>query len=209
MQEYLTIEREYESSFEINRSKFICYLAPSETIEEGLAFVNRIRKKHADATHNCYAIIGAPYTNEQKFSDDGEPGGTAGQPMYNVMNKQGLYGLVAVVTRYFGGIKLGAGGLVSAYSKAVADAVKIAEVVTKIRSLVASFTLTYNEYKYFNQKVESLENKILDTQYGGNVTITLACPEDYESRLETLIKEITSGRSSLENKEYKYITYKR
>ena len=129
--QYATIDRAYEVVTEVCKSKFICKLVPIESLEDGLAFVQKIKKEYSDARHNCYALIGTPESNEMKYSDDGEPSGTAGQPMMTALQKNGLYGVACVVTRYFGGIKLGAGRLAQTYLKSVVDTINQAEIIDK------------------------------------------------------------------------------
>ncbi len=122
----------FVSETEIKRSKFIATLKGEIYGEQAENFVAEIRKKYSDATHNCYAYTGDLLGNFSKFSDDGEPSGTAGQPMLEVIKKQDLYGTAVVVTRYFGGIKLGTGGLARAYTDAVCDVIKKAQISQKV-----------------------------------------------------------------------------
>ena len=125
---YKTLRAENSAEFVINKSRFIGYGCPCETEEEALAFLARIRQKHKDATHNCYAYIIGLNSGIMRYNDDGEPGGTAGMPIIEVMKARGVVNCAVVVTRYFGGILLGAGGLVRAYaqgSKAALDAAGI------------------------------------------------------------------------------------
>ena len=121
---YKTLLRRDQDEFIINKSRFIGYGCPCETEEEALAFLKQIREKHADATHNCYAYIIGANMGIMRYSDDGEPGGTAGLPIIEVMKARGVTNCCVVVTRYFGGILLGAGGLVRAYSQGSATAIK-------------------------------------------------------------------------------------
>ena len=120
MKSYKTVEKATEARTEVRRSLFIASVSPAATAEEADTFVASVRAKYPDATHNCYAYIAGAENPSVRFSDDGEPGGTAGQPMLEVLKKRGLTAVAVVVTRYFGGIKLGAGGLVSAYTDSVA-----------------------------------------------------------------------------------------
>ena len=120
---YKTLIRAAEDSFIINKSRFIGYGRPCETEEEALNFLAEIRLRHRDATHNCYAYIIGPNMGVMRYSDDGEPGGTAGMPIIEVMKARGVTNCAVVVTRYFGGILLGAGGLVRAYSQGAAAAI--------------------------------------------------------------------------------------
>ena len=119
---YKTLIKRADDSFIINKSRFIGYGCPCETEEEALAFLQEIRTKHKDATHNCYAYIIGTNMGVMRYSDDGEPGGTAGMPIIEVMKARGVTNCAVVVTRYFGGVLLGAGGLVRAYSQGAAAA---------------------------------------------------------------------------------------
>lgn len=206
--QYATIEREYIVTTEVCKSKFICRLAPIDTLDEGLEYVSRIKKEFADARHNCYAIIGTPESNSLKYSDDGEPSGTAGIPMMGALQKNGLYGVVCVVTRYFGGIKLGAGRLAQTYLKSVVDTIDSAEIIDKKLSSVMSIELNYGEYKVFNNLFSAIEHVVLDTEYGLNVRVTMATPVANENKVKEKIIELTQGRSPLVQ-DKKYITYKR
>lgn len=119
---YKTLLKAASDEFIVNKSRFIGYGSPCETEEEALAFLASIRTKHKDATHNCYAYIIGPNMGVMRYSDDGEPGGTAGMPIIEVMKARGVTNCAVVVTRYFGGVLLGAGGLVRAYSQGAAAA---------------------------------------------------------------------------------------
>ena len=116
-----TIDQEYINEININKSRFICYLAPVKSVDEANEYLQNIRKKHYDATHNCYAYIIGEKGEISKNSDDGEPSQTAGPPIYNVLQKNNLTNIIAIVTRYYGGIKLGAGGLIRAYGSSVSQ----------------------------------------------------------------------------------------
>ena len=119
---YKTLLRDAQEEFIVNKSRFIGHGRPCETEEEALAFLSEMRSKYKDATHNCYAYIIGPNMGVMRYSDDGEPGGTAGMPIIEVMKARGVTNCAVVVTRYFGGILLGAGGLVRAYSQGAAVA---------------------------------------------------------------------------------------
>lgn len=119
---YKTLMKRAEDAFVVNKSRFIGYGCPCETEEEALAFLAEIRARHKDATHNCYAYIIGANMGVMRYSDDGEPGGTAGMPIIEVMKARGVTNCAVVVTRYFGGVLLGAGGLVRAYSQGAAAA---------------------------------------------------------------------------------------
>ncbi len=146
MSGYFCVSGECERTEIIERSKFICYLKGIENEEEAKAFISEIKKKHSLATHNCYAYIADEKGLVQKFSDDGEPQGTAGMPMLSVLKNRKIYKTVAVVTRYFGGIKLGTGGLSRAYGGAVSECLKEAEISDMQSADLYSVTTDYEGY---------------------------------------------------------------
>lgn len=141
-----TIKDNYENEITIKNSRFICYLIKinSADIDE---ILNKIKSIHPKATHHCYGYI---YDDIKKSSDDGEPGGTAGLPILNVLEKENLNHILAIVVRYFGGIKLGAGGLVRAYTKSVTETLKISEYIELVKGLKISLKFNYNEEKNIN-----------------------------------------------------------
>ena len=209
MREYLSVSGETVTEFEISRSKFITHLVAAENVDEGLKYLLAIRKKYSDATHNCYAVIGSPESNEFKFGDDGEPSGTAGQPILNALAKNGLYCVCAVVTRYFGGIKLGAGGLVQAYSRAASDAVRASVITRYIYSAVYVAELTYTTHGAVANFLAESGAVVTDTEYSDGVKITFAVPEDNAEATEKKLAELTSGEAKFALKDKKYISYKR
>lgn len=209
MNSFLTVETRCEHAFTVNRSEFIATLIPVKSAEDGETVLEEIRKKHPSATHHCYAYILSPFSNAFRFSDDGEPSGTAGMPILNVLKKNNLYEVMVVVTRYFGGIKLGAGGLVAAYTRAAAECVKEAHIVEKQWSAILEATFSYSTYKTFMSKIQGIKNTILDTLYDQNVTVTFAVPAELETTAAGAVTEASAGTSSISNKESKYIIYER
>lgn len=207
MIDYLTISGEAEYGLEICRSSFICRMMHIDGFSEGLNFVADIKKRFSDARHNCYAVIGTPESNEQKFSDDGEPSGTAGQPILSVLAKNGLYAVAAVVTRYFGGIKLGAGGLVSAYTKATAECVLAAKIVKCVFSAIFIAELTYTEYKSSERRFAEYGAKALATEFGEGVRVTLAAPADGAPALDAFLSGLTLGGRRHTLLRHEYIIY--
>ena len=150
---YISVDEKYEELVVINKSKFITTLLPIESQEDAQTKYKEISKKYSDATHNCYAFISNSLATEQRFSDDGEPQGTAGMPMLEVLKKKNVYMTLAVVTRYFGGIKLGASGLVSAYSSCVAQAIDNAKKVEYKESDRLSIEVDYSLYKVIEEMI--------------------------------------------------------
>lgn len=191
---FKTIKEPASGSLIERKSEFIGYVAPVRTEEEAISFVNEIRKKHSDARHNVYAYI-LRESNIVRFSDDGEPHGSAGMPVLDILRKEELTDIAAVVTRYFGGILLGTGGLVRAYTAAAKAALDNAEIVVYDHFAVFSVTLSYSDYPkidYFLQSQTVLRDKI---DFGNEVVMHLAVPDD---RFESIVKnitDITNGRA--------------
>lgn len=189
-----TVEKYGEALYEVKKSRFIGYCSPVNTREEAEAFVDSIKKKHPDARHNVYAWILKKETNLQKYSDDGEPSGTAGLPVMSVLTKNGLTDLAVVVTRYFGGILLGKGGLVRAYTKACNEAVKAANPVT-VRMCAIFETVT--DYKNSERIAFEIGNRgwnITDTIYGADVTLVNHIPVEEEEKFKDFVFDISNGR---------------
>ena len=156
---YKTIRNRTEASFTEKKSEFIGYISPAGTEEEAIGFINEIRAMHRKATHNCYAYI-LRNNNTGRHSDDGEPGGTAGMPIYDVLSKNGITDVVCVVTRYFGGILLGTGGLVHAYSKGASMALANAEIVNMEVADSLKISCDYTMYGIVNSVLPEFESII-------------------------------------------------
>ena len=171
MNGYKTVIGETETVTVIERSKFICSLKGVDSEEDAKEYINFIRKKYPTANHNCYAYIADEKGLTQKFSDAGEPQGTAGMPMLNVLKLQGIYKTVAVVTRYFGGIKLGAGGLTRAYGGAVAGALEKADVRELYAAEFFTLCMPYARHKKF---LSVFGGAIISTEYSDGVTVKIA-----------------------------------
>ena len=166
-----TIAKPFQTSIDIKKSQFICRLFPAQTESEAKEIINEISEKYKDATHNCTAYV---VNDGEGFDDDGEPGGTAGRPMLNVLKKNDMENIVAIVTRYFGGIKLGAGGLVRAYSKSVLEALAIAEIVDMELYEIFRFTFEYQHIKAIDSEIRSKNLAVVDKQYEANVIYFVA-----------------------------------
>ena len=188
MRSYKTVIGNTESLFTIERSKFICNLKGVENEEEAKEFLLEIRKRHSLANHNCYAYIADENGLIQKFSDDGEPQGTAGMPMLNVLKSKALYKTIAVVTRYFGGIKLGAGGLVRAYGNAVAETVKEAQICEMVFSSVYDVRASYATYEKLSVGIIK-RAKIISKEFGDGVILNCAVKYEDKENFENFLKE--------------------
>lgn len=185
---YLSATGETTREIVIQRSRFICTLKRIDGFDDALSFVKNVKKKYSDATHNCYAFISNAAGTEQRFSDDGEPQGTAGQPMLEVLKKKGIFMTAAVVTRYFGGVKLGAGGLVSAYTRAVAETVENAKIVKNVVGVSLEIKCGYEMYNVLLQALKDKVFATLSTDFADNVKMTIAVPKEDADNIE---KDIT------------------
>ena len=166
-----TIAKPFQTSIDIKKSQFICRLFPAQTEKEAKEIINEISEKYSDATHNCTAYV---VSDGEGYDDDGEPGGTAGRPMLNVLKKNEMENLVAIVTRYFGGIKLGAGGLVRAYSKSVLETLSIADIVDMELYEIFRFTFEYQHIKTIDGEIRSKNLAVVEKQYETNVIYYVA-----------------------------------
>ena len=193
MKSYKTVEKATEARTEVRRSLFIASVSPAATAEEADTFVASVRAKYPDATHNCYAYIAGAENPSVRFSDDGEPGGTAGQPMLEVLKKRGLTAVAVVVTRYFGGIKLGAGGLVSAYTDSVATGIDAAGTVTMTERSLVEVRAGYQEFSRADSALIRLGAERMSADYGEDVRAVYAVKADAEARALACASEATSG----------------
>ena len=171
--DYKTLKMAACDEFIVNKSRFIGYASPCETEEEALAFLKSIREKHKDATHNCYAYVIGQNAGIMRYNDDGEPGGTAGMPMIEVIKARGVVNCCVVVTRYFGGILLGAGGLVRAYSHGCVIALNAAQVVKMEESQKILLDVPYPLWDRVNHALKNLPQITEETNFGASVETTL------------------------------------
>lgn len=186
MKPYKSVKQCSEAEYTVNRSRFIGRCFPVESEEVALCLLGDIRKKHWDATHNCFAYrIGE--NAAARFSDDGEPGGTAGKPIMDVLTGRGLTNVLCVVTRYFGGILLGAGGLVRAYSKSAAEAVAKAGVVSYLPGTILDIPMDYSRYGALEGFIRA-NAEVRNVAFAQNVVITVAVED---TNLLKFMKEVT------------------
>lgn len=190
---YLSIDKDDSISFIVNKSEFIGYAFYVETVDEAEEKIVEIREKHKDATHNCYAYIIGQDRLIQKYSDDGEPSGTAGIPMLEVLKKMGITNVLVIATRYFGGILLGAGGLVRAYTKTVVSAVEKAVIVEKQLFYKVSITIDYIYWGKIENHLKNLGLEIIEIEYLEKVKINLFVNKNEFERLEKLIVNETAN----------------
>ena len=198
--EYKTIARRCEARFIEKKSEFIGYLCPVQTEEQAVAFIEEIRAMHRKATHNCYAYI-LRENNTARHSDDGEPGGTAGVPIYEVLRREGLTDVCCVVTRYFGGILLGAGGLVRAYTKGARDAVDAAQIKCMAVAVKILVTVDYGLYGRLAQIFAEHDARVADEKFADNVQITLFIREENARALADKLVDSCNGNIKVEEVE--------
>ena len=197
MSSYKTLHDFGSDEIIIEKSTFIGYAKPIKTEEEAVEFVNEIKKKHKDATHNVWAYTVGPTMNIQRYSDDGEPQGTAGIPTLEVIKKEDLRDVVVVVTRYFGGIKLGAGGLVRAYTKGAKVGLEAAKIIEKVMYKEVKIKIDYNQLGKVQNEIMNLGYFIKDTVYEDNVEIIVYSKlEDVEVLTSRMI-DITSATAGI------------
>ena len=189
MLEYKTIDGYAQTEWEVQKSRFISYVNHIENETQAQDFVNQIRKKHFDATHNCYAYIIGEHNDTQKSNDDGEPSGTAGVPILEVLKKNELSDVVVVVTRYFGGIKLGAGGLIRAYGKSATLGLEASVIVKKSVFNCYNLSMDYNLLGTLENYLHQKEIRIKDKNYTDKVDITILLPQNDS---ENTLKDITN-----------------
>ena len=201
MEQIYMNKKDTSTEIDIKRSTFISYIARTETEDDAKGFINTIKEKHRDATHNCSAYIIGENALIQRADDDGEPQGTAGIPILEVLKREELYNTTVVVTRYFGGIKLGAGGLIRAYSSGAAEAVKASGKVYLVPMIPATVLLDYtftNRFEYFLEQ-ENIE--IRDQQYTDKVSYDLIIPEEKVESVESELQKITSDTFTMSTSE--------
>ncbi|MDE6833606.1 MAG: YigZ family protein [Ruminococcus sp.] len=195
---YFTISQTTEASFIEKRSEFICRIAPVKTSEEAIEFINSVRADHRKAKHNVYAYV-LRNDNISRYSDDGEPQGTAGVPVLDVIRKRGLTDICAVVTRYFGGILLGGGGLVRAYSHAVSIACDSAEIMNMCQCHRLRITTDYNMYGKISYILPSFDTIITDSSFSSDVVIEILVLNEKINPLIKKITEVTNGTAIIED----------
>ncbi len=200
---YTTLAGEGSDEFEERRSLFIGHAKHITNEEEAMEFVKAKKKEYGDATHNCWAYLlkGGIIA---RYSDDGEPQGTAGVPMLDVIRKSGVTDAVVVVTRYFGGILLGAGGLVRAYSHGAKIALDAAEIVTYEKYAELYLDCSYSDYQKYAVILPTFASIIDDTEFTDRVTVRFAVKETAASALSAKITEMSGGRDRVERLGERY-----
>ncbi|MCK9310543.1 MAG: YigZ family protein [Candidatus Cloacimonetes bacterium] len=201
---FYTIKTKVSSEIKILRSQFIAVLYPVANVEEARTQLNEHIKEYSNATHNCYAYLCGTNQETSYYSDAGEPGGTAGKPMLNTMLRHELTNTLAVVTRYYGGIKLGVKGLIDAYGEAVEEAVKLAELIPARDYVSYLLRCDYQTFESFKHKARELEASFSDAEFASQVSISIEVPCEMQDRL----LEILDGYATQSRLSYKVKTTK-
>ncbi|MFI8369554.1 YigZ family protein [Streptomyces sp. NPDC085466] len=197
-EQYRTLAREGVHETEINRSRFLCALAPVADEREAQEFVARIRREHPTATHNCFAYVLGADASVQKASDDGEPGGTAGVPMLQMLLRREMRYVAAVVTRYYGGVKLGAGGLIRAYGGVVGEALDALGTITRQRYRLATVTVDHQRAGKLENDLRSTGRAVRDVRYAEAVTIEIGLPDADVPAFQAWLADVTAGTAGME-----------
>jgi uncharacterized YigZ family protein len=196
-EQYLTLAREGVHETEVNRSRFLCALAPAATEQEAQEFVARIRKEHPAASHHCFAYVIGADASVQRASDDGEPGGTAGVPMLQMLMRREVRYAVAVVTRYYGGVKLGAGGLIRAYGGAVGEALDAVGTLTRRRYRLATVTVDHQRAGKLENDLRTTGRSVRDVRYAEAVTFEIGLPDADVDSFRAWLADTTAGAAAL------------
>ncbi|PKR77973.1 YigZ family protein [Halalkalibacillus sediminis] len=205
LEKYITVKQEGSHEITIQKSRFIGYVKRTETQEEAQAFIVSIKKKHKDANHNCSAYMIGEQNLTQKAHDDGEPSGTAGVPMLEVLKRMDLKDTTVVVTRYFGGVKLGAGGLIRAYSNATSEAIKHTGVVERSLMQEVIITVDYGLIGKVENELRNSEYILDDIRYEENVAFHMYVPISKQEAFTTWITDITSGQAVINTDKQAYV----
>lgn len=208
MANYKTLHEFSSDEIIIEKSTFIGYAKPIKTEEEAVEFINEIKKKHKDATHNVWAYTIGKSMNIQRYSDDGEPQGTAGIPTLEVIKKEDLRDVVVVVTRYFGGVKLGAGGLVRAYTKGAKIGIESAKIVEKVLYKEVRIKIDYNQLGKVQNEIMNMNYFVKDTLYLDDVELIIYSRKEKVNNLIEKITDITSATANISVLDEFYLSEK-
>ena len=201
--DYKTVKTESHDEFTEKRSRFIGYVKPVKTEQEATDFINSLRSKHWDARHNVYAYS-LREGNIKRYSDDGEPSGTAGMPVLDVITKNEVYDVCVVVTRYFGGVLLGTGGLVRAYSQGAKLALEAGQIVKMQSGRVCSLICNYNQYGKISSLILDMGGVVDDTSFEADVTLKFHIMPDLFDALNKKLADLTSGEIQAKSDDEEY-----
>lgn len=202
---YYTVKEAGEHEIIIQKSRFIAHIKRAETELEAQEFIQSLKKKYWDANHNCSAYLIGENDQIQKANDDGEPSGTAGVPILEVLKKRKLKDTVVVVTRYFGGIKLGAGGLIRAYGKATSEGLDAVGIVERRLVQIMHVKIDYTWLGKIEKELRASEHKIKEIHYLDNVVVEVYVDEDRVQEFIEWMIELTNGQSTIEKGEVVYL----
>ncbi|WP_353947445.1 YigZ family protein [Sporolactobacillus sp. Y61] len=203
---YRTVRHQGRAETDIRRSRFLTFAAPVQTEEEAEAFIQSRRKEDWKANHHCYAYIIGKKKEIQKASDDGEPSGTAGVPILDVLKRRGVTDTLVIVTRYFGGIKLGAGGLIRAYAHSAAAGLHAAEVIDQIPSTLWKVTVDYHLSGMLDNRLRDSPWQIKNVDYTDRVTCHVYTEQKAGKQFRTWIQDLTSAQAEVEQEEELYLS---
>lgn len=204
--EYRTVAQEAIAEIEEKKSRFIANVKPIACEEEAVQFIGRIKSKYWNASHNVYAYYICGNNILQKYSDDGEPSGTAGMPVLDAIRKQTLQDIVVVVTRYFGGTLLGAAGLVRAYGRCAAAGIEAAGIITRQLCIEIEVIVEYTLFGKVQSMIGAKGYKLKETVYGQDVQIIVYVPVDENEHFTASLVEATNARALIGNGQKEYIT---
>jgi uncharacterized YigZ family protein len=204
---YRTVQTAGSAEVVIKKSRFIGHCRPVESEEEALRFIETVRKEHWSATHNCYAYVIGFGDNVQKQSDDGEPSGTAGKPILEVLKSQGLKNTAVVVTRYFGGTMLGAGGLIRAYTDGAVIAVEAAQPVWMVHRREVRVAIDYNWLGKVENELRGRGTLLGSTEYTDRVTVVCFPPEPEAEAFIEWMTDLTQGQARIEAGSTMYVPH--
>lgn len=206
-EDYRTVKEQGESEYIIQKSKFLTYVKRTETEEEALAFIQEIKKMHHNATHNCSAYLIGAHDEIQKANDDGEPSGTAGVPMLEVLKKQQLKDTAVVVTRYFGGIKLGSGGLIRAYGRATSEGILATGVVECKQHRILKVTVDYTWLGKLENEIRQSVYPLKEINYADQVEFFVYVLKIDVDEFTEWVTELTNGQAHLETIETVFLEF--
>lgn len=204
--DYLTVSKEAAAEIEEKKSRFIATVKPVSSEQEAQDFINGLKARYWDAAHNVYAYYICADNVVQKFSDDGEPSGTAGLPVLEAIKKTGVQDVAVVVTRYFGGTLLGASGLVRAYGKSAALGIEAAGIVRKMLCVETRVTTDYSLLGKLQAAMASKGYSVKDTIYTDNVAMEVYVPVDESDHFSAMVTEASNGRARISTGGRVYIT---
>lgn len=203
---YYSVLKYSEAEHVIEKSKFITYTTPVKTEEEAASFISKIKKQNYNATHNVSAYVIGAKSDIKRYSDDGEPSGTAGMPALDTLLKKGITNTCVVITRYFGGIKLGTGGLVKAYTESTKIGVEASQLIEFRELMKYKITSSYDLFSKVQYKLQNSPVYIKEIEYMENVSINIYFEEEHKKILEELI-DLTASNIELEELPNEYVVF--